>query len=772
MSRQPAATDFVQEGFIKLENSQWEEALAYFDCAPQGLQAAEVANGRARALEGIGRCDEALKWIDHALAINPFNAADLRNRGILLARAGRKADALASYDEALAAKPDQVDVLIKRALILIEQDRREDALASVNKALEIAPGQFDAVNAKLIVLDQLGQYEAALTCADQLLATSPSNVDAINNTGMILARMGRFAESLRCYDRSLAIDPAQRQAQYNRALIRLSLGDWIRGFQEFECRWNTDPLKLSRIEELGPLWLGQEDLRGKTLFLHHEQGYGDTLQCLRYVPLLAQRGAKLILAVPQALRSLASTLEGLEQVTCSGEIVPRHDLQCPLMSLLLASRTTPDTIPTGVPYLHADRACRDEWSRRIGPHNKWRIGLVWSGRRYPPLNYPRDLSLAQLEPLLTLDAQFFCLQTEISDHDRRVLESRADRFFPPCAFSSFSDTAALIENLDLVIAVDTAVAHLAGALGKPIWLLNRYAACWRWQPPSAASAWYPTMKEYRQKKWGDWESVLANVFQALSAHLCQVPPSPHRSARVEKPAAAAMDPIRLVCATRLSRDTFFSSAPLGRSLPTFRKFPVDQRIELRLFAENTASLSMVYNTAIEESRSRPAILIFIHDDVYLSDYFWTTHLRAALSHFDLVGIVGNRRRVPRQASWMYLDGYFTRDDDAHLSGVIGHGNPFPDLRQLSVYGAPGQEVKLLDGVFLATRSTLLVERELRFDPQFAFHFYDLDFCRQAELRGVRMGTWPMSIVHASAGQLGGDAWRAAYDKYLQKYQEA
>jgi GT2 family glycosyltransferase len=237
------------------------------------------------------------------------------------------------------------------------------------------------------------------------------------------------------------------------------------------------------------------------------------------------------------------------------------------------------------------------------------------------------------------------------------------------------------------------------------------------------------------------------------------------------PAATPKQQIRFVSATRLSSQEFFAQAPLGRSLPLYRTFPKGQQIELRLFPKNREGLASVYNVAIEEARTNPAILVFIHDDVYLSDFYWAEHLHDALKVFDLVGLAGNKRRVARQASWMYLDDRFTCDNYDNLSGVLGHGDPFPNLRQLSVYGEPGQPVKLLDGVMMAIRSQTLIDHELRFDPRFKFHFYDIDFCRQAELRGIRMGTWAISLVHASAGRLGDEAWRAAYQDYLLKYQE-
>jgi hypothetical protein len=231
----------------------------------------------------------------------------------------------------------------------------------------------------------------------------------------------------------------------------------------------------------------------------------------------------------------------------------------------------------------------------------------------------------------------------------------------------------------------------------------------------------------------------------------------------------SMEKIRFVCATRESNDTFFTKAPLGRSLLYYRLFPLRQVIELKLFEKNTRGLPEVYNQAIEEAKADPAVLIFIHDDIHLCDFYWAEHLFEGLKSFDIVGLAGNRRRVPAQPSWMYIDPAFTRDEAENLSGVIGHGPGFPNLVELSVYGPPCQEVKLLDGVMLAARSRTLIDKDLRFDPRFDFHFYDLDFCRQAEARGITMGTWAISMIHESSGRLGGDAWLAGYRTYLEKY---
>ncbi len=224
--------------------------------------------------------------------------------------------------------------------------------------------------------------------------------------------------------------------------------------------------------------------------------------------------------------------------------------------------------------------------------------------------------------------------------------------------------------------------------------------------------------------------------------------------------------IRLVTATRLSTQAFMASAATGRSLTHL----VDDEVELRLFPENRTGLPAVYNQAITEARQSPAILVFAHDDLLLLDHFWPQRLREALTHFDVVGLAGNRRRLPRQPGWAFIDDRFTWDDRCNLSGVVGHGTGFPP-RNLSVFGPSRQEVKLLDGLLMAASSEVLIDHALSFDERFNFHFYDMDFCREAEKRGLRCGTWDLALVHESAGNFGGESWRKGYSLYLDKWGE-
>ncbi len=239
--------------------------------------------------------------------------------------------------------------------------------------------------------------------------------------------------------------------------------------------------------------------------------------------------------------------------------------------------------------------------------------------------------------------------------------------------------------------------------------------------------------------------------------------APARS--VASAADSADKPIRLVCATRCSRASFMRETALGRSLAVQRHA---RPPEVLLFDNNTTGLATLYNAAIEQAASNPAILVFVHDDVSLQDFFWITRIHEALAQFDIVGLAGNRRRLPLQPAWAFATSDFKWDSPEYLSGTVGHGKGFP-CDEISYFGPSGVECKLLDGLMLIADSTHLIESGTRFDEQFEFHFYDMDFCRQAELKGLRMGTWPINVVHESAGAFNSPPWRAAYERYLRKY---
>jgi hypothetical protein len=263
------------------------------------------------------------------------------------------------------------------------------------------------------------------------------------------------------------------------------------------------------------------------LLVDAEQGLGDTLQFARYVPLVLRQGGQVVLRTHPMLHAVLATLPGAPQLASDRVPAPPHDLRCPVMSLPLALGTSLQTIPAAVPYLSADPAAAAEWDRRLGPAGRARIGVVWAGRQHRPVNHGRDMPLAALQPLLDLPADFISLQKDIPGPDRATLASLEGRLASLGeGLTDFADTAALLENIDLLIAVDTSVVHLAGALGRPVWVMNRHASCWRWLEGRADSPWYPSARLFRQSTPGCWDAVVAEVRRAAAAWLLEDAPRP------------------------------------------------------------------------------------------------------------------------------------------------------------------------------------------------------------------------------------------------------
>ncbi|MDH5254676.1 MAG: tetratricopeptide repeat protein, partial [Gammaproteobacteria bacterium] len=340
-----------------------------------------------------------------------------------------------------------------------------------------------------------------------------------NNLGNALQAAGRIEDALRSHDRALALKPDFADARWNKAFALLLQGDYAAGWPLFESRWDLAGNPCDPEGSTRPLWLGDAPLAGRTLLVRHEQGLGDTLQMLRYVPVLAARGARVLVQVPRALADLAATVPGVASVTVFGEPPPAHDLQIPCMSLPLACRTTLATIPADVPYLAVPDASRAIWAGRLGVRGgadgQRRVGLAWSGSAEHRNDRQRSLPFHLLVPLLSLAAEFHSLQKDYRPGDAGQLAATGRLRDWSADLRTLADTAGLIDALDLVITVDTAVAHLAGALGKPVWLLLPSAPDYRWMLGRADSLWYPTMRLFRQPAAGAWDPVLREVSAAL-----------------------------------------------------------------------------------------------------------------------------------------------------------------------------------------------------------------------------------------------------------------
>jgi len=462
-----------------------------------------------------GRHEDALHQLDRALAVNPNNVFALSNRGAVLHELKRFDEALISYDRALALRPDYADALCSRAVTLYELKRFDDALASCERALTIRPDYADALSNRGLVLKELTRFGEALASLDHALAVRPDFVQALVNRANVLREVKRFDEALVSYARAAAVQPNCAEAHFDQALCRMLTGDLDRGWEDYEWRWEVGRARREKRSFGRPKWDGSTELAGRTILLHAEQGFGDTIQFCRYIPLVAQRGARVILEVQLPLHELMRSLSGAKQIVSRGEPLPDFDAHCPLLSLPRAFSTRLETIPSAVPYLHASAQAVADWNERLGCRRSPRIGLAWSGRPSHPNDRNRSLALGALLPLFDGNATFVSLQNDVRAGDRAILRGRTDLLHFGEQLTDFAGTAALVSNLDLVITVDTSVAHLAGALGKPLWILLPYIPDWRWLLDRDDSPWYPTARLFRQNETRQWDGVIANVHGAL-----------------------------------------------------------------------------------------------------------------------------------------------------------------------------------------------------------------------------------------------------------------
>ncbi|MEP7181889.1 MAG: tetratricopeptide repeat-containing glycosyltransferase family protein [Betaproteobacteria bacterium] len=479
---------------------------------------AEALYSRGAALQRLARFEDAVASYDAVLALLPHHPGTLNNRGAALQGLGRIDDALASYDLALAAQPEFVDALRNRAGALLEAERWEDALASYDRARALGAESAAILVGRGNALHELRRHREALACYDRALTLAPDDAEALNNRGAALQELQRYDDALASYARAIDLRPDYAEAHYNDGVCRLLLGDFDRGWREFEWRWKTPAVADYNPPFDRPLWLGGEDIAGRTLLLHPEFGLGDTLQFCRYAPLAAARGARVVLQVQRPLMALLSGMAGVD-VIARGDPLPEHDFHCPLLSLPLAFDTRQDAIPAAVPYVVAAPALIRKWESRMGPRTRPRVGLVWSGNAKQPNDRNRSSRLAALRPLLGLPAQFVVLQTEMRAEDRAVLAAHPEITHYEGEFADFADTAALLSLMDLVITVDTSVAHLAGAMGRPAWIMLAHVPDWRWLLHRDDCPWYPTARLWRQPKAGEWASVVARIGRELPAFL-------------------------------------------------------------------------------------------------------------------------------------------------------------------------------------------------------------------------------------------------------------
>ncbi|MBV8664991.1 MAG: glycosyltransferase family protein [Burkholderiaceae bacterium] len=458
-----------------------------------------------------GQLDEAETIAIRLTQERPQHGPAWKFLGVILKLQGRHGEALRAMHRAFQLLPDDDQVQSNLGAALAEAGELPAAEQLHRRALDINPRNTQTHTNLGNVLSLQGRMEEAETCLRRALELQPDFAQGHHNLGSLLHDLGRIAEARSCYRRAIELDRNLAQTHWNDSMCQLQAGDFDQGWQQYEWRLQTAHIRVRRFEQAQ--WSGQ-DLQDKTVLLHAEQGLGDTLQFCRYAPLVAARGARVLLQAPSALKRLLTGLPGVAQLMAEGEVLPAFDYHCPMLSLPLAFGTCLSSIPARVPYLTVTSNAADAWRKNLEAMDIPRIGIAWAGNPQHRHDRWRSIALEHFLDLADGNQTFHCLQKDISVTDLSLLETRADVYRH--ALNDFSDTAALIMALDLVITVDTAVAHLAGALGKPVWLLLPFQADWRWLTQREDSPWYPTMRLFRQTVREDWGSVFAAVRQALA----------------------------------------------------------------------------------------------------------------------------------------------------------------------------------------------------------------------------------------------------------------
>ena len=467
-----------------------------------------------QVLHALKRNQEAVECLDKARALAPDDVAILNQHANALLSAGRAEEALDEFRQVLARMPQHAEARVNSGVAHAALGASEQAVAEFDSALAMMPGHLGAHYNRGLALHDLGHYAAALDAHERVLAAAPEHAGAWLHRGRALAALNRLQDAVASYGKAHAIRKENPDVHFSEALALLALGDYRRGFEKYEARWRRTgmPAQKSRGR---PLWLGEYPLARKTVLLHAEQGFGDTIQFARYVPHLAATGAKVVLEVQSELTALMARLDGGAEIIARGETPPPFDVHCPLGSLPLALRTEPDTVPAEIPYLSADDASLAKWSARIGALARPRIAIAWSGNADHFNDRNRSIPFARLAPLLSIPARFVSIQRDVRREDVERLAAETRVIHLGGELANFTDTAAVIALSDLVISADTAVAHLAGAMGRPLWVLIPFQPDWRWTLDGETSPWYPTARLFRQTSLGDWDGVIARVAAEL-----------------------------------------------------------------------------------------------------------------------------------------------------------------------------------------------------------------------------------------------------------------
>jgi Tfp pilus assembly protein PilF len=459
----------------------------------------------------------ALRVYHKVVEIDPSVVAAWQMIGAINQVEGRFDLALAGYQRVLGLNPDHAEALNNMGVAFHSQGKFEEAMGCLNRAVALKPGYADAHSNLGNAIKEQGRVDEAVPLYHRALELNPLHFDALNNLGNALRVQGKLSESVAAYERALQVKPDNPQLRMSRSLCWLQMGDFERGWPEYEWRLKCAEFAIPAFRQ--PLWDGSP-LGGRSILLYADHGLGDTLQFIRYAPMVKARQCRVIVACRRPLARILATCPGVDQVVVEGETLPDFEVYAPIMSLPRIFGTSLANIPAVIPYLTAEAALVEHWRPQLEPRGRCNIGIAWQGNPQYRGDRHRSFRLAQYEPLARLaGVQLFSLQRDFGVDQIGALNGRFVVADIGSRFADFMDTAAVMSNLDLVITSDSSLAHLAGALGVPIWVAIPVSADWRWLTDRDDNPWYPTMRLFRQKTWGDWDEVFERMAGQLRTML-------------------------------------------------------------------------------------------------------------------------------------------------------------------------------------------------------------------------------------------------------------